>query len=313
MKAQHDARTAAAKKQFSTHYAWYYNVLRQLGGKVSRAQIAKNIQYIPCPGTSYETYRHVFKSFRFISRDGKSIQWHFQRLQQKGLSSQYFLNCPKPKSEVRELAIWDDCEKLGRWADFRLLWDHLKRIYGYLGAVVRSGDVGIIWKLVAKYTWNGKSSENVKLYYSYVFANPDASLTLARPSKITESEHAKISAIVPILFRRLKLANVRYPKTAAPIPIAVRTPEKAARRESNVNKRLDTPATVAAAAVQARPDTLLVESLLADDIANDANDANGGHAWGDVRHDVHHTNCTGLCSERDGICQYEENLAAEAS
>ena len=64
---------------------------------------------------------------------------------------------------------------------------------------------------------------------------------------------------------------------------------------------------------QARPDTLLVESLLADDIANDANDANGGHAWDDVRHDVHHPNCTGLCSERDGICQYEENLAAEAT
>jgi hypothetical protein len=57
------------------------------------------------------------------------------------------------------------------WADLRLLADHLKTVHGFLGCIVRANDICVLWKIAAKYTWNGKATRTIRFYYPYVFVD----------------------------------------------------------------------------------------------------------------------------------------------
>ena len=288
----------------------YYLVITQLGKKLSRAQVPKNNQSLPYPGHSYKCYRGVFDVFRFVQRDGRSKREIIARLQKKGRSSQYFYNCPEPKSELREFAIWDrDGFQMPCWADFRLLEGHLNTVFGYLGCVVRAQDVCLLWKVGARYSFNGKSSRSIKFYYSFVFVRPDGSIRPATPSHITADEMARIKSIVPALLRRINVANVRYPHTVCPgVCVANVVPDADVPVAIVPAQRVD-PELEAAVAVAARENTVGVQQLLND---FDTIDFSGEHADDDTSGDPeatdHDYNGDGIVLE----CPDEYNCCGRA-
>ena len=200
---------SAAKKRFRSEFAFFYLIIMQLGRKIARVQVARSEQYLPYDGRTYECYKLVFDGFRFVKRNKKSYAHILACNQRAGLSSQHFSNCPEPRSEVREWTIFDGTgHQMPSWADFRLLAGHLSKVHGYLGCVVRANDICLLWKIAAKYTWNGKHSRNIRFFYSYVLVHYDGSVTPPRPSNISNVDFERIKAYVPALLRRISAANV---------------------------------------------------------------------------------------------------------
>jgi hypothetical protein len=189
----------------------------QLGKKLKGVQVAKSEQYLPYDGRTYDCYKLVFAGFRFVSRNKKSYAQILASNQQAGLCSQHFYSCAESRVEWREWTIWDGTgHQMASWADFRLLAGHLSTVHGYLGCVVRASDICLLWKIAAKYTFNGKGSRNIRFVYSYVLVHYDGSVTPPRPSKISSADYERIKAYVPELLRRLRAANVRRPADRSP-------------------------------------------------------------------------------------------------
>jgi hypothetical protein len=175
---------AAAKRRFRGEWPFFYLLIMQLGKKLARVQVARSEQFLPYDGRGYDCHQVVFAGFRFVSRNKKSYASILASNQRAGLSSQHFSNCAEPKTEWREWTIWDGTgHQMANWADFRLLAGHLSTVHGYLGCVVRASDICLLWKIAAKFTFNGKASRNIRFYYSYVLVHYDGSITLRGPRR----------------------------------------------------------------------------------------------------------------------------------
>jgi hypothetical protein len=139
LRAKRLARVGQARKKFGSHYVLYYvlhsAVLKIATRRLPRAQNPKDARCWT-EFCDYLAFRAVFKSFRVLSRNGKSVRENYCRTMARCGHSQRLLES-RPRREVRGSTCLDG-EPLQFWADFQLL--HLKSTYGGDSIVARAGE-----------------------------------------------------------------------------------------------------------------------------------------------------------------------------
>ena len=211
LRAKRLARVGQARKKFGSHYVLYYSVVLRIATRLSRAQNPKDAQCWT-EFCDYRAFSTVFKSFRVLSRNGKSVRENYLRAMARGGHSQRLWES-RPRREVRECTCLDG-ETLQIWADFQLL--HLKSIYGGNSIVARAGEHAILRKVRAVFTHGDECVEKLTVRFYYVFLLPCGRLRVPPQCDLTDDDHDRITAKCPDFLRRLEHAGIRHPKTSAP-------------------------------------------------------------------------------------------------